>query len=163
MAQNLTRNLRDGKITLLDGDSTPATLEIVMEEGNLNWTETDNPITVLDRGVLDHRRAGDQQEVDLSFGFKFREYEADSGSVSPADFINRVNDAAAYVSTSGAGEPHTMDVNFLLTNPDGTGTDETITFSKVVKNTIEFAEGDEFDTMQYTGKALMTKPTSARA
>lgn len=162
MPTNHTRNLRDATVTLKDGNTTPTTLALVADMGNLEFEETQNNIVILDRGILDHRRAGDEEVVKLSFGIKFKEYEADSVAAL-AEFVNKVANASAYVSTGTAGEPYSFDVDFLIVNPDTSGTDETISFTKVVKDTLAFSEGDEFNELQFAGTAFMTKPSSARA
>ena len=47
---NIVRNLRDGELTILDGTSpTPQSLTLLLDEGDLVWTQRTNTIEVEDR------------------------------------------------------------------------------------------------------------------
>lgn len=173
--QGITKNLRDGVITLRDGTTpTPNELELVLDEGDLSFTRTRNKITVRDRGRLSHRRTGDEQEVEVSFSAKYtRGYgDTDPASTQPtlADALQGVRSAATWVSTedTAAGalpmagptgsELFSVDLEFVINDPTG-GKSETITFLGFHADTIAFSEGDEYNTISVSGTALMTEPS----
>ena len=67
---NIVRNLRDGQLVIKDGTpGTPQSLSVLIDEGNLKWTERSNTVEVKDRGSIadGHLRKGDDESVLLSF------------------------------------------------------------------------------------------------
>ena len=47
----VTRGLRDGAIVIKDGTGTPKTVTVQCDEGNLTWTESQNAVEKMCRGV----------------------------------------------------------------------------------------------------------------
>jgi len=161
---NLTRNFRDGALTLYDNTTTPETLEIPYCEGDFSYTETEEFINILDRGVLDHVRQGNQVPVSWSFSFKFREWKADSGaSPSPIDCMKQRNEASAWVSVAQDGEPYAFGMTYEVANPDSNGKKETLTFDKCRAAEVAYEDGEEYNVVKASGTAFITTPASARA
>lgn len=162
---NLTRNLRDGKITLIDGTAvTPEELEITVDEGNLHFEVPREFIEIDDRGVLDHVRTGMEVSIPVSFAVKFKEWKASTGaSPSPADVLYKVGEAAAWESVAQDGEPYALDLAFEIVNPDANGEKETLTFTKFRARNVTFDEADEYNTLAVDGFAYITAPASERA
>lgn len=162
---NLTRNLRDGQLTVNDGTGTPKSVTLILDEGNLRWTETDNTIEVKDRGALDHTRPGDQNSCEMSFTTKWTQLL--QGSLSAGDgyvLYEMVNDSGgSFISTSAAGEQYTLEYVFVVNSPDGvTAKGEIITFNKVYKKTLVCGEGNEYNTVEFSGVDFETKPVITR-
>lgn len=158
----ITKNLRDGQLVINDGTGTPLTLTLALDEGDLSFTINQNTIQVRDRGVLSHTRPGDQATVDMSFSAKWVELLGATLTVPTEDtlyeMVNNVDDT--YTSTSGAGEQYTLEYVFTITDPaGGATTDQQITFAKCYKTSFVCAEGDEYNTMSYTGVDFETQPT----
>ena len=163
----ITRNLRDGQLVIKDVSTTPESCTVLFALGDLKWTESDNTIICRDRGDLDHHRPGDQEPVQLSFGAKWHQLIHDtvtgSDPIVPYEMINNISDDYSSVSTANCGGQFCLKYEFTVTNPCGTSnTSEKITFAEVYKKTLECAEGDEYNTIQFTGEDFEVKPTIAR-
>lgn len=164
---SLTRNLRDGQITVRDGTAgTPIEAVLVTSEGDMTWTETDATIEVLNRGLLGHTRPGNHAALSLSFSVKWTQLI--QGTVASSDgyvlyeMFNQLD--TIFESTSGCGEQFTLEVEFVVNAPcTATATvGETITFAKVFKETFECSEGDEYNTVAFTGKSFERRPVISR-
>jgi len=151
-----TRNLRDGQITIKDNGAN--SLVLTIDQGDLSFSEKRNTIEVMDRGTLDHTRPGDDVSVELSFSIKV-DRVSDATTVTLRDALTGTRSASSWASTSGAHEQYTTTVEFVANDPTGGADDETITFSKVYVESIDFSEGDEFNTLEVSGKAFVTAPT----
>ena len=84
-------DLKNATITFEDGTGTPNTLDITIGEGNLVWTEARNIEYVLDRGLLDEVREGDQIPVELTIDILWEFLTAvvsTAGIPSPEDFFH---------------------------------------------------------------------------
>ena len=151
-----TKNLRDGELVISDGGSESVT--VALDEGDLTISEVQNLINVLDRGALDHRRLGDEVPVAVSFSLKFVEFIGGSGSnPTPYEALKQIGNAAAWESTED-GDVYAVNLVFTVTDPEG-GDDEEITLSDFAHESIEFAEGDEYNTLTVDGSAFVTSPT----
>lgn len=157
-----TRNLRDGVITIKDGAGTPNSLTVALDMGDLKFDEKRNYIQVLDRGVLDHVRAGDEEAVPLSFSAKINRFGVASGTPTIRDALTKLGGAAGWTSTGSSHEPYCTTIVFQINDPASGGTDhEVLTFSKFFVETITYEEGDEFNTVSVSGFSFATKPTVA--
>jgi hypothetical protein len=163
------RNKRDGIIVISDG--TPGTAEqlvITHEKGDLAWSEKEEAKTVLDRGVLDSQRSGDEAPCDLSFSTNHVELCA-TGPESEADtptlyeIMHKIGAASDWASTSPVGEKHTVTVTFWVLNPDANGLDEKIVFARVSMTSLDFKEGDDANSLDLKAIDFETRPTITRA
>jgi len=157
----LTRNLRDGQISI--GDGAGKTLILTLDNGDLSWeVPEEDTIEIKDRGILDHLRPGDQLAGSLSYSAKwtFLIGESVTGSSDPTALYEIINNNESfYTSTSGTGEKFTLQHAFVVSDPAaGVSTDEQITFGKVYKTNCSVAEGDDANTISFDGVNFETKP-----
>jgi hypothetical protein len=161
----LTRNMRDGEMTLKDGSGTPKTLVLILDEGDLSWEQPNNTIEVKDRGSISdgHTRPGDEESGSLSYSVKMRELLGKSLSAGESyafyEFINNQGDILT--STSQTGEQFTLIHEFKVTDPKGTKT-EKITFGKVYSEGNTISEGNDYNTISFRGRNFEPAPTIAR-
>lgn len=157
----LTRNLRDGQISI--GDGSGKTLTLTLDNGDLSWeVPEEDTIEIKDRGVLDHTRPGDQLSGSLSYSAKWVALigESVTSSADPTQFYEIINNNESfYTTTSGTGQKFTLQHAFVVTDPGaGATTDEQITFDKVYKTNCSVAEGDDANTVSFDGVNFETKP-----
>ena len=161
-----TRNLRDGNLTIRDGTGTPNTLDIPIDGGDLSFTQAEPSVTIKNRGRLDHRRHGDEMEMEVSFSGTFCQWSyatGESTGVSPVDALRKIGGAASWVSTHDACSPYAVDLVFDITDPSDTTKKETLVFPKFHAETIQFSEADEANTLQVSGRSFATAPTRTYA
>ena len=113
--------LVDIKRTLIkfkDGTTpTPNELTVKVGEGNLTWTENRTIEYILDRGLIDEVREGDEVPVDVSFEFNW-EYvtgSAASGALpTPVDALRGVGNSASWLSSDpDQCAPYAVDIEIL--------------------------------------------------
>ena len=88
-------------------------VEVKIGEGNITYTENREMEYILDRGVLDTVREGDQQPVDVSMDFVWEFITAISGATTPTieDALKQRGPAASWVSSSSDDcEPYAVDI-----------------------------------------------------
>lgn len=161
-ASTITKNLRDGLIRFLDGAGTPDTYDVTVDEGNLQWTETQNVIPVLDRGALGHPRLGDDAPVEWQFDVKYTELFDDTTEGTVYEWLRRINNFSATVSTLTTTDVFTFKMRFYVDDPGG-GTDELIEFPDCYWTQIRFQEGDQYNRLSLQGQSFAVKPTVSKA
>lgn len=95
-------------------------LEVKIGEGNLTYSETVNRDYILNRGLIDTIRDGDDVPMDVAFDFVWEYITAVSASAVPTieDVLKKTGEAAAWISTStDACEPYCVDLEVQY-NPD---------------------------------------------
>jgi hypothetical protein len=164
---NLTRNLRDGELILRDGTpGSPQSLTVLLDEGDLTWTQRFNTIEVKDRGsiVAGHTRKGGDESATLSFTAKWTQLIGKhANSADPLqlyEFLMFLS-GADIVSTSAAGEQDTLELRFTVLDPAGVAS-ERITFGKVYRESLTMSEGDQYNVITFTGRNFEPHPTIAR-
>lgn len=88
-------------------------LEVKLGDGTLTYTENKEFDYILDRGVLDTVRQGDDQPMDISLDFvwEFITAVADSGTPTIEDALKRIGEAADWTSSSSdTCEPYAVDL-----------------------------------------------------
>lgn len=160
-ATQLTRNLRDGELRLIDGADT--SLTVLLDDGDLSWTETVNTVEVKDRGSITngHTRPGDEESVELSFTAKWTTLV---GAVADARGLYEtlaMAEGSGVVSTSQPGEQKTLTLEFTVSDPSGGGA-ERVTFTKVYRETLTMSEGDDANRIAFAGRAFAPRPDVAR-
>lgn len=157
-----TRNLRHGVLILRDGTPvTPLSLTIPIAEGDLDFTIQKNILRVMNRGRIDHKRDGDETEMDIKFSFKFEQWNYASGSatgVSPTDALLKIGGASAWVSTGVSCGPHAVDLVFRVSDPCSATAYEQLVFTGFVPESVNFKEGSDANTISVSGKAQITAP-----
>lgn len=164
---NVTRNLRDGELVIKDGTSgTPKSLTLLLDEGDLSWVERVQTIEVKDRGSLQsgHTRKGNEESISLSFSAKWTQLIGKSfNSADPYqlyEFLTFASDLGL-ASTSPGGQQDTLRLEFTVYDPAGVAS-EKITFGKVYRETMTMSEGNEFNTISFSGRDFETVPTISR-
>jgi len=165
-----TRNLRHGTLSLSDASDTN-TLAVAIDEGNLTFTEERTGVVVNQRGELDHWSKGEAMPVNLSFSIKFDEYGNRSASTEPGGavtgysvrgFLRNVD--AGLTSTNGRNDIFTTNLSFSISNPATSGDEaEVLKFTDFYADSLSFSEGDEYNTIQVSGRALLETPASTRS
>jgi len=162
-----TRNLRHGKLTIRDGSTpTPNSLLIPIQDGDLDFTITYPVFIVKNRGKIDHKRSGDQTEIDLKFSFKFEQWNYATGvstGVSPVDALTQKGGATTWASSGPSCGPYSIDIVFNITNPCNIAETEQLVFPAFTVESLNFKEGSEFDVISVSGKALAVEPTRTYA
>ncbi len=158
---NLVRNLRDGELVIKDGSSN--SLTVLLDQGDLSWTQRLQTIEVKDRGSISngHLRKGDDESVSVSFSARWTQLIG--GESDPLQLYEMLTfrSGADLTSTSSTGQRETLTLEFTVTDPAGVAS-EKITFSKVYRETLTMSEGDEANTITFSGKAFQTAPVIAR-
>ncbi len=163
----LTRNLRDGELVIKDGSSpTRQSLTVLLDEGDLSWTLRQRTIEVKDRGSIaaGHTRKGDEESIALSFTAKWTQLIGKSAnSADPLQLYEFLTFAAGagIASTSGAGQQETLRFEFTVVDPAGIAS-EKIIFDKVYRESLTMAEGEQSNTLSFTGHNFETQPTIER-
>lgn len=159
------RNLRDGQLVIKDGDTPVNSLTVVLDEGNLRWTEKDNVIIHRDRGTLHSHRRGDDEPVELSFSAKWTQLigftVTSTHAIELYEILNNLQND--FTSVAGCGENFALTYDFTVSGPCNTAnTDEKIVFAEVVKQSLTCSEGNEMNTIEFSGIDFETKPTITR-
>lgn len=162
----MTRNLRDGELVILDGSNPPLSMTVVLDEGDLSWTSRLQTIEVKDRGSIasGHTRPGDDESTELSFKAKWTQLIGRSHS--PADPLAlyemlMFQPGAGLQSTSQPGEQNTLTLAFTVTDPAGLAS-EKIVFAKVYRESLTMSEGEKANLIAFSGKSFATAPTVTR-
>ena len=165
MASSSTvRNLRDGQIVIKDGTVSggPLTSAALCDTGDLRWSMPEETNLIRCRGVLVGQRDGDAQPLELSFSTKWSQlinYTTDS---SESHVIYEMVENIGSTYTSTAAGKYCLDYEFTVADPaGGTLTGEKIVFNDVYKTNLQCGEGDEFNTIEFTGGSI-SSPTITR-
>lgn len=162
----LTRNLRDGELVIRDGSNPPLTLTLLLDEGDLTWTQRQRTLEIKDRGSIaaGHTRKGDDESVALSFTARWTQLLG--RTVNAADPLQLYEmlmfaDGSGVVSTSSPGEQQTLTLEFTVRDPAGVAS-ERVTFEKVYRESLTMSEGNESNLIAFSGRAFQTAPTVSR-
>ena len=164
---NIVRNLRDGELRIVDGNSpTPQELTLLLDEGDLTWTQRSHTIEVKDRGSIaqGHTRKGDEESIALSFSTKWTQLLGKSANgADPLQLYELLLFAsgAGVVSTSGAGQQDTLRFEFTVVDPAGAA-GEKIVFDKVYRESLTMSEGDDFNVIAFRGRDFESTPQVSR-
>ena len=159
-----TRNLRHGTLILRDGTlPTPNLMTIPIMDGDLDFTITIPTFVVKNRGRIDHKRVGDETEVDIKFSFKFEQWEYQNANtgVSPADALLQKGGAANWISSGPSCGPYAVDLVYRIADPCNANNYEELVFAAFNPETLNFKEGSEFNMISVSGKALDFLPDRA--
>ena len=159
---DVTKNLRDGELTVTDNSS--GTITVALDEGDLSYTISQDVREIYDRGTMDHLRAGNDMPTDVSFSVKFVGLTDDASggaaNVSLYEAMTGTGGASGWTYTaagslSSAGDVNVCQLSFVITY----GSDyETITFEDFFHTSIEFSEGDDYNTLRVSGRAMDVLP-----
>jgi hypothetical protein len=162
----LTRNLRDGELVIKDGSATPVVLTVILDEGDLSWTQRLRTVEIKDRGSISagHLRKGDDESVQLSFTARWTQLIGKSAN--PADPLQlyetlMLTPGSGVVSTSGTGQQDTLKFEFTVVDPTGVAS-EKIVFTKVYRESLTLSEGDDTNVIAFSGRSFETAPQISR-
>jgi hypothetical protein len=163
---NLVRNLRDGELVIKDGSTPAKSLTVLLDEGDLSWTERTRTIEVKDRGSIaaGHTRRGNDESISLSFSAKWTQLLGKSANgADPLQLYELLTFAGGTgaASTSGAGQQQTLQFEFTVTDPTGAAS-EKVTFGKVYRETLTMSEGGDYNVISFTGRDFEIAPVVAR-
>ena len=163
---NVTRNLRDGELVIRDGSETPLTLTVILDEGDLTWTQRQRTIEIKDRGSIaqGHTRKGDEESISISFSARWTQLLGKAANAAdPLQLYEVLTFASGteITSTSAAGEQDTLTFEFTVMDPAGVAS-ERITFEKVYRESLTLSEDNEANLISFTGRAFTTSPVITR-
>lgn len=143
----------DAVITFL-----PARIEMKVGEGNLEHTETDEPIIDTDRGLLDGVRAGTEQPMQVSSSFVYNFLRASSGDpITVYEALHRIGGASVWHNTaSDPCEPYQVDIFVIDSPPCGSEQAEVIFFRRFCKQTVNASV--EAAAVEFSGICNATRP-----
>ena len=148
------------------GDSLnflPQQIDIKIGEGNLTYTEAKEYEYLLDRGVLDTVKEGDEQPLEVSLEFVY-EYitTGTSEAISPVDALKQKGGAAEWVSSSAdLCEPYCVDMEIDHEVPCGTNEDELTVLPEFRYDSLEFNLQDA--AIAVAGRCNATEATITRS
>lgn len=160
-------SLRDTSVLLRDGTTPTAnTLELIIGEGNVTWTETRALEYTRNRGALEDRRLADEEPMSVNIDLRWDYYRGGNGvsdPPSPVDAMKFQNNASTWISTDpDACRPKCIDV-VLNYEPDCQVTDS----NEEIVLPMFFAETFDYDpdegTIAVTGTCLATEALSTRS
>lgn len=119
-------DLKNTLFKLQDGTTpTPNTLTIKIGEGNLTYDETRNMEYILDRGLLDEVREGDEVPMDVSFEFVWEYIKGDSSSAgappSVEDVLKNIGNASTWLSSDSANPCRPFAIDIVIENVPNCG------------------------------------------
>ena len=152
-------DLKKAILVVKDGSGTPKTITVKIGEGNLTFSEKRNMEYVLDRGILDTVKEGDQVPVEVKFDFMW-EYIA--GSSVGTGLRDIITGSTEYVSTdTDACRPYACDIELTYQpTPASCGDAETITFPDFRGESMDYDL--RAATVSCSGKCNVTKISSFR-
>jgi hypothetical protein len=156
----LSRNLRDGELLIQDGGG--AELTVILDQGDLTWTQRQQTIEIKDRGSIaaGHLRKGDDESVSLSFSARWTQLiGGGSDPLQLYELLTFANDSVQ--STSTRGQQNTLTFAFTVNDPANIAS-ERIVFEKVYRETLTMSEGDDANVIAFTGRAFQTAPSVSR-
>lgn len=163
---NLVRNLRDGELVIKDGSTPALSLTVLLDEGDLSWSQRQKTIEVKDRGSITagHTRKGDEESIALSFSAKWTQLIGKSANAAdPLQLYELLTftTGTGATSTSGAGQQNTLQFEFTVTDPVGVAS-EKIVFARVYRENLTLSEGNDYNVLSFTGRDFEVQPTVNR-
>jgi len=161
----MVRNLRYGQLVVKDGAGSPASLTLVLDEGDLSWTEKDDVAVIYDRQTIMYGIPKKDQPCELKFSTKWTQLIGKSHSSTYAiEFYEMVNNLdSTFTSVGTCGEVFQLKYEFTVTSPCGsTGNSEKVTFNRVFKTSLELGENEEANKISFSGTSLEVRPTITR-
>lgn len=103
-------DLKDVTLLLKDGGSEQVAIKV--GDGTLTYTESQNIEYVLDRGLLDTTRLGDEVPMDVNFDLVWEFLlSSTTATVTPKEALQQKGSASTWVSTSAdVCEPYAVDI-----------------------------------------------------
>lgn len=130
--------------------------------GNVEWTESAEPVFDLDRGLLADVRAGDEQPMQVTLSFVFDWLRASSGgAITIYEALHQIGGASGWHSAStDPCQPYCVEIFIEDVPPCGSEEAEVIVFPQFYKTSIN----PTFDggLVNLSGSCNATRPTITR-
>jgi len=142
--------------------STPAIeyVEVKIGTGSLTYTVTQNREYILNRGLLDDVRDADQEPMSVDLAAQWEYVKGLTGSPTPIDALNQLNDAADWSSTdSDSCNPYCIDIE-LDNRPASCSTREVFIFPMFRVVTEEY--DSDSGLISLSGSCNVVRPTIIR-
>ena len=155
-----------GSPTPVKGDTInflPQQIDIKIGEGNLTYTEAKEYEYLLDRGVLDTVKEGDEQPLEVSLEFVYEHVTTGTAEeITPVDALKAKGGAAEWVSSSSdLCEPYAVDIEIEHSAACGTAQEETTLLPDFRYESLEFNFQDA--TISVSGRCNITEATLTRS
>ena len=165
MSTNTVKKFQDAVLKIADGGGTGGSNVITMalSAGGLRYT-TSTPKTVhKDRGSLSsgHARNAEEEPMEWSIEAEFRGYESTAGTaaeITPYEALTQTGEASGWVSDEPNSDVYGVILELTITDP-GDSTTEVVTIERAFTETEDFAEAEEGDTLSFSGRAMVVRPT----
>lgn len=143
-------------------DFLPQQIDIKIGEGNLTYTEAKEYEYLLDRGVLDTVKEGDEQPVEVSLEFVYEHVTTGtSEAITPVDALKAKGGAAEWVSSaSDLCEPYAVDMEIEQAVVCGGTQGETTLLADFRYESLEFNFEDA--TISVSGRCNITEAAVTR-
>jgi hypothetical protein len=93
-------DLKNCTIIFRDGDSPKTTLEVKIDEGNIQWEVARNLEVKRDRGLLDYIKEGDEEPMTVNLECRFASLISSTGDpLTPYEFLTMTGAGDELVST----------------------------------------------------------------
>ena len=160
-----TFNLKNATLSIVDGSGTPKVCHIKFGDGTLTFEEQKTREYLMDRGVVDEVRDGDDVPMNVSFDGRWQYISSASGATAPTpvEALKKTGPAASWVSTDADDcQPYCVDL-ILEYDPGACGTEpvETITLPKFRYESLNFDAKNA--TIAVRGRCNATEAEIARA
>jgi hypothetical protein len=141
----------------------PQQIEVKIGEGNLTFTESKEYEYLLDRGILDAVKEGDEQPLEVELEFVYEHITTGtSEAITPVDAFKNKGNADEWVSSSDdLCEPYCVDIEIQHDVPCGTSQDELTILPEFRYDDLEFNLQDA--TISVSGKCNATEATVTRS
>lgn len=140
----------------------PQQLDVKIGDGNLTYTENKEYEYLLDRGVLDTVKEGDEQPMEVNIDFVYEFVTTGTGEeVTPVDALKQKGGASEWVSASSdLCEPYAVTVEVDHEPSCGATEKEVTVFPEFRHDSLEFDLSEA--TISVTGRCKATEPTITR-
>lgn len=158
-------NLRNVIFEVRDGTpTTPNKLKVKIGNGNLTYDEKRNIQYILDRGILDKVRLGDDAPVEVKFDFEW-EFITGTGfdtTFAVEDALKQRGSASAWVTSSpDVCEPYCVDLYMFNIIPCSGLQSETLALPEYRYETL--SHDPKAGTISSAGKCNVLQATATRA
>jgi hypothetical protein len=140
----------------------PQRVSMKIGEGNIEWTENDEPIFDTDRGILDGVRSGTEVPMDVTTSFVFNWLRASSGQpITVYEALRRLGNAATWHNAAeDPCEPYCVDIGIIDVPPCGSEQTEVIILPRFYPTSVN-ANVDDAQ-VNLSGRCNATRPIITR-
>jgi hypothetical protein len=123
-------------------------IEVPVDEGDLAFSENQEVNPVYDRGAISLLRQGNDQLHDVSFTIKYQGLISVAGDVTPYELLKKYNRASTAQSVLPNSEIYAVNIRLNVSGGD------TIQLGGFYFEKLDFKEGEEYNTLAVSGKAV---------